>query len=566
MNQLLRSDPSHAQVTPSLAPEPATLTRHDGTIVARDGDVIRNLDIYVDSGPGIDVDHVKNVTIENVRIHINGNGGAEEGAGIRVMRGDNVTIKNVEVFNEGAPAAGAERTPDHYGISAFEANKLSVTNATFHDTSSGILLQYSPGAELEGIEGYDMRGPFPRGQLVQFGNSPDSTLNNFYVHNDPKVAWTEDNISIYFSDNVTVSNGVIDGNNSPSGQGVIFENSNNGTVRNVDAIHMGNGAFADYGQNNTFESTRSFDNIAGDQGRGHPLSNALIWSVNENTVVTDSSYQNAGNPNNIVWGPGNIGAGIDVTEVTGQRPVAHLTNAFMWNDDGLADPVTGNGGDDRLTGGAGDDVLTGNGGNDTLLGGPGADTMHGGTGNDTYQIDNARDRAIEKSGDGFDTLRTSVSHSMEANIEKMVLYGSADLTANGSKGNNQIYGNAGDNTLYGGDGRDLLYGRGGADTFVFKTITDSDKAAAGRDIIKDFSHAQGDRLDLHLIDAVAGGSVNQAFTFIGGADFHHRAGELRADVHHGNTLVSGDVNGDGAADVSVLLKGAMSLHGGDFIL
>ncbi len=319
---------SDARATSASSAGAAPLTRHDGTIVAKEGDVIRNLDIYVDSGPGIDIDNVNNVTVENVRIHINGNGGTEEGAGIRIMRGNNVDIQNVEVFNEGAPETGAERTPDHYGISAFEAEALSVTNATFHDTSTGVLVQYSPGATLEGIEGYDMRGPFPRGQLVQFGESPDSSLNNFYVHNDPKVAWTEDNISVYYSDNVTVSNGVIDGNNSPSGQGVIFEGSNNGTARNIDTIHMGNGAFADYGQNNTFDSTRSFDNIAEDQGRGNPLSNALLWGVNENTVVTNSSYQNAGNPGNIVWGEGNIGAGIDVTEVNGQTPMAHYTNAF----------------------------------------------------------------------------------------------------------------------------------------------------------------------------------------------------------------------------------------------
>ncbi|KQP15693.1 right-handed parallel beta-helix repeat-containing protein [Methylobacterium sp. Leaf93] len=333
VSDLVESDTG---TTSLMAAGTVPLTRHDGTIVAREGDVIRNLDIYVDSGPGIDVDHVNNVTIENVRIHINGNGGTEEGAGIRIMRGNNVDIQNVEVFNEGAPETGAERTPDHYGISAFEAEALSVTNATFHDTSTGILVQYSPGATLEGIEGYDMRGPFPRGQLVQFGESPDSSLNNFYVHNDPNVAWTEDNISIYYSDNVTVSNGVIDGNNSPSGQGVIFEGSNNGTARNIDAIHMGNGAFADYGQNNTFDSTRAFDNIAEDQGRGHPLSNALLWGVNESTVVTDSSYQNAGNPGNIVWGEGNIGAGIDVTEVTGQAPMVHWTNDFS---KGASEPV-----------------------------------------------------------------------------------------------------------------------------------------------------------------------------------------------------------------------------------
>jgi hypothetical protein len=37
----------------------------------------------------------------------------------------------------------------------------------------------------------------------------------------------------------TITNGVIDGNNSPSGAGVMFEgNSQGGHVQNVDVIHM----------------------------------------------------------------------------------------------------------------------------------------------------------------------------------------------------------------------------------------------------------------------------------------------------------------------------------------
>jgi hypothetical protein len=37
------------------------------------------------------------------------------------------------------------------------------------------------------------------------------------------MCWTEDNISVYQSDNVTVRRGVIDGNNSPAGDGVMLE-------------------------------------------------------------------------------------------------------------------------------------------------------------------------------------------------------------------------------------------------------------------------------------------------------------------------------------------------------
>ncbi|GJD40133.1 MULTISPECIES: calcium-binding protein [Methylobacterium] len=232
----------------------------------------------------------------------------------------------------------------------------------------------------------------------------------------------------------------------------------------------------------------------------------------------------------------------------------------------LDNAITGNDGNNRLSGGAGDDVMTGRGGNDTLLGGTGADTMRGGTGNDTYVIDNAGDRAIEQPGEGFDTIRSTVSHTMEANTEKMVLSGTAALTANGNAGNNEIYGNAGDTAIYGGDGRDLLYGRGGADTFVFKDVTDSDVAIGGRDIVKDFDFAQGDRIDFSAIDANSGLAGDQGFQFVGTQAFSGEAGELRMKFGGGNTLLQGDTNGDGAVDFSVLLQGHHVLDSGSFIV
>lgn len=242
------------------------------------------------------------------------------------------------------------------------------------------------------------------------------------------------------------------------------------------------------------------------------------------------------------------------------------TRNFSGFGNDLDNNITGNDGHNRLSGGAGDDVMTGNGGNDTLLGGSGADTMRGGTGNDTYLIDNAGDRAIEQPGEGFDTIRSTVSHTMETNTEKMVLSGTANLVANGNAGNNEIYGNAGDNTIYGGDGRDLLYGRAGADTFVFKNVTDSDVAIGGRDIVKDFDFAQGDRIDLSAIDANIGLAGDQGFQFVGTHSFSGEAGELRVKFGGGNTLLQGDTNGDGAADFSVILQGHHVLDSGSFIV
>jgi uncharacterized protein YegL len=61
---------------------------------------------------------------------------------------------------------------------------------------------------------------------------------------------------------------------------------------------------------------------------------------------------------------------------------------------------------------------------------------------------------------------------------------------NGGDGNDIIYGQSGNDTLRGGAGNDILFGGAGKDTFVWKS------GDVGTDTIKDFSHAEGDKLDL----------------------------------------------------------------------
>jgi serralysin len=87
------------------------------------------------------------------------------------------------------------------------------------------------------------------------------------------------------------------------------------------------------------------------------------------------------------------------------------------------------------------------------------------------------------------------------------------------------------------------------------------------DVVTDFSHAQGDTIVLNPIDAnTRTPDVDDAFTFIGTAAFHGVAGELRYTASGANTLVLGDVNGDGQADFALLLLGAISLTKSDFVL
>ena len=54
--------------------------------------------------------------------------------------------------------------------------------------------------------------------------------------------------------------------------------------------------------------------------------------------------------------------------------------------------------------------------------------------------------------------------------------------------------------------------------------------------------------------------------FLGNQAFTGHAGELTYKFSGAKTIVSGDFNGDGAADFQIVLKGHIALSHGDFIL
>ena len=147
--------------------------------------------------------------------------------------------------------------------------------------------------------------------------------------------------------------------------------------------------------------------------------------------------------------------------------------------------IDGRAGDDVLTGGAGSDTFYGGSGNDTLNGGLGADQMNGGEGNDTYTVDNAADRVIEDTAGtlgGIDLVNSSVTFTLGANFENLILTGGGviDGTGNdlantliGNTSANILRGNGGNDSLSGGDGNDTLDGGLGTDTLVGGTGNDT---------------------------------------------------------------------------------------------
>ncbi len=186
----------------------------------------------------------------------------------------------------------------------------------------------------------------------------------------------------------------------------------------------------------------------------------------------------------------------------------------LWGRDG-DDTLAGAGGNDTLYGEAGTDTLNGGDGADILVGGAGADGLNGGAGTDTAHYGDATAGVTlsllagtgtggDAAGDNFTSIKNVIGSAFNDT-----------LTSNA--GANAMWGMAGADVLVGGGGADALKGGTGADTFVYTAISDSTVAGAGRNSINDFSHADGDRIDLGAIDADGNAANgNTAFTFISG--------------------------------------------------
>lgn len=293
---LLIAQPISAQICKAY-------TKTGPIVVTRDNQVIAYKEVLAGMGTGIDINGHSGVTVNNVIIR------HSRGPGIKLNGADNTTIVNADIVHEGGPTKGANRSADEINIACENSDNLLVENVRLTGGSSGIFLQNCNGSRLHQIEGHDQRGPFPRGQLVQWDGSNNGVLANFSNETSLTNSWPEDNVNVYHSTTVRILSGLLDGNNAPTGDGVMVdEQSGDVLVQDVDAVRQGNSCFGVWGGGGhdiTFTNTRCRDTIC-KSVRGIPSSKGLGWTIDpatgpSNIQIGRASYYNLCNPDNIAW-------------------------------------------------------------------------------------------------------------------------------------------------------------------------------------------------------------------------------------------------------------------------
>ncbi len=270
-------------------------------------------------------------------------------------------------------------------------------------------------------------------EKIKFTNDPTTVWDIDYIRQHILIGDSDDNQLSGFTSNDSLSGG--DGNDYLTGLG------------GNDTLDGGAGADTLYG--GTGDDTYYIDNAA------------------------DSAVENPGEGNDTV-----------ITSLSSYTVSANIENVVLMEGSSALN-VTGNELDNALTGNSGNNTLTGLAGNDTLDGGLGIDTLIGGLGDDTYVVDNAGDVVTENASEGNDTVKSSISYNLGANVENLTLIGSGNTNAVGNSLANLLIGNAGNNILNGNTGADSMTGGAGDDLYVVDNTGDvvTELAGEGTDTV-----------------------------------------------------------------------------------
>lgn len=234
--------------------------------------------------------------------------------------------------------------------------------------------------------------------------------------------------------------------------------TNNGTIytETGSGIAIGNGGVGTNAKHGVIHSKSYAVTMASDEGGTAKFINeGKIYSIAE-YAVTGSAGRDTLINHGKIEGSMLFGEGRDIIDIRGGTVIG------------------------EIQAGAGDDVID-------IRDGRVTGSIVGASGDDVLITDDATIRLREGSDGGNDTIRSTVSYTLNSAdyVENLTLLGNKKIDGFGTSHSETLTGNGGKNLLSGRGGGDLLDGRGGndklngsagwADTFRFKTGYDHDK-------------------------------------------------------------------------------------------
>ena len=305
-------------------------------------------------------------------------------------------------------------------------------------------------------------------------------------------------------------------------------------------------------------------------------------TLNGGTGNDTASYQDSasGVDVSLLTGQGHGGTAEDDTLISIEK-LAGSAYADRLDGDDRDNAIAGWDGSDRLLGGGGVDSLWGGDDNDTLVGGRDGDYLNGGRGSDTasYEDSAAGVSVSLVTEHGFggtaegDTL-TDVENLHGSGYNDLLVGDDGINSLVGGSGNDTLKGGGGFDHLLGGQGNDTLQGSSyvpvADDTFIadfpadwgafdwLEGGTGADTFVAGfADFISDFHRTDGDRIDVHAIDANTTVSGNQDFTRVV-AGLSMTPGEIGFTSDGVDTFFHLNTDNDIHAEVTIRVAGVFT--------
>ncbi len=452
---------------------------------------------------------------------INGGAGADTmagGSGNDTYIVDSISDVIIEIAGEGVDTVSSSVSHTLFAnVENFTLTGSAAANGTGNDLGN-VLTGNGAANLLQGLGGNDTLNGGKGVDTLEGGSGDDSyiveTSDEVIIENGNEGNDTV-NSSVTFALSSNVENLILTGSGSTNAYGNSLNNSLVGNAgRNILDGGVGADTMSGGKGNDTYIVDDSADVVIEEAGGGadtveSSVSHALSANV-ENLILSGSNAVNGtGNElNNTITGNGaanslSAGAGNDTLDGGGGLDtlvgglgndtylVSESDTVIVESVDEGADTVkssatyvlaenietlfligdnqingTGNTQSNTITGNAAANFLYGMAGNDKLDGGGGADTLAGGAGNDTYTVNDGTVTIIEVSGEGTDSVRSSVTYTLSDNVENLTLTTDANINGSGNDLDNALSGNAGINVLTGGAGNDVLTGGGGADTLL----------------------------------------------------------------------------------------------------